>query len=77
MEKWQVCHSHSFKCCTKNHKQLSRDSKNAMRPVELSDTVLARIIPWAKRVGGYSPWGCKELGMTECTRTALNTLIPI
>ena len=29
-------------------------------------SILARRIPWAEDPGGlYSPWGCKELDMTE------------
>ena len=25
------------------------------------------VIPWAEEPGGYGPWGCKELDMTEHT----------
>ena len=27
--------------------------------------ILAWKIPWMEEPGGYSPWGCKELDMTE------------
>ena len=30
-------------------------------------SILARIISWTGETGGYSPWGCKELDMTEHT----------
>ena len=30
-------------------------------------SVLAWRIPWTEEPGGYSPWGCKELDMTEVT----------
>ena len=29
-------------------------------------SILACEIPWTKEPGGYSPWGHKELDMTEC-----------
>ena len=28
-------------------------------------SILAWEIPWTEEPGGYSPWGCKELDMTE------------
>ena len=28
-------------------------------------SMLACRIPWTEEPGGYSPWGCKELDMTE------------
>ena len=28
-------------------------------------SILAWEIPWMEEPGGYSPWGCKELDMTE------------
>ena len=28
-------------------------------------SILAWRIPWAEEPGGYSPWGCRELDMTE------------
>ena len=28
-------------------------------------SILAQKIPWTKKPGGYSPWGGKELGMSE------------
>ena len=30
-------------------------------------SILACEIPWTEEPGGYSPWGHKELDMTECT----------
>ena len=27
--------------------------------------IFAWEIPWTEEPGGYSPWGCKELDMTE------------
>ena len=35
-------------------------------------SILAQKIPWAEEPDGYSPWGCKELDMTEhaCKRTS-------
>ena len=33
-------------------------------------SILAQRIPWTEEPGvGYSPWGCKESGMTEATNT--------
>ena len=29
--------------------------------------------PWTEKPGGYSPWGCKELDMTEQISTAQHT----
>ena len=29
--------------------------------------ILSWRIPWTEETGGYSPWGCKELEMTEAT----------
>ena len=34
-------------------------------------SILAWEIPWAEKPGGYSPWGCKELDMTERTQCSL------
>ena len=31
--------------------------------------ILARRIPWTGEPAGYSPWGCKELDMTEQLNT--------
>ena len=28
-------------------------------------SILAWRMPWTKSLAGYSPWGCKELDMTE------------
>ena len=28
-------------------------------------SILAWRIPWKRSLAGYSPWGCKELDMTE------------
>ena len=28
-------------------------------------SILAQKIPWTEELGGYSPWDCKELDMTE------------
>ena len=28
-------------------------------------SILAWRIPWAEELEGYSPWGCKDSGMTE------------
>ena len=30
-------------------------------------SILAWRIPWTRILAGYSPWGCKELDMTEAT----------
>ena len=32
-------------------------------------SILAWEIPWTEESGSYSPWGCKESGMTEHGRT--------
>ena len=29
--------------------------------------ILVWRIPWTEEPGGYGPWGCKELDMTEAT----------
>ena len=28
-------------------------------------SILAQTIPWTEEPGGYNPWGCKEVDMTE------------
>ena len=37
-------------------------------------SILAWIIPWTEKPGGYSPWGHKESDMTEhaCTVIGFN-----
>ena len=36
-------------------------------------SILAWEIPWTEEPGGYSLWGCKELGRTECAHTYNNS----
>ena len=36
-------------------------------------SVLVWRIPWTEEPVGYSPWGPKELDMTECTHTHTHT----
>ena len=36
--------------------------------------ILAWIIPWTKELVGYSPWGCKELDMTEASKQLFRQL---
>ena len=35
--------------------------------------ILVGIIPWAEKPGGYSPWGLKELDMSEGLSTHTHT----
>ena len=35
-------------------------------------SILAWIIPWTEKPGGYSPWGHKESDTTEHARTVIN-----
>ena len=37
------------------------------REIATHSSILAWRLPWTKEPGGYSPWGCKELDMTEAT----------
>ena len=39
-------------------------------------SILALRIPWREEPGGYSPWGCKELDMTEGLTLSLSTDYP-
>ena len=34
-------------------------------------SILVWGIPWTEEPGGHSPWGCKELGMTERAQTQI------
>ena len=34
----------------------------------IDSNILSWRIPWTEETGGYSPWGCKELEMTEATK---------
>ena len=34
-------------------------------------SILAWIIPWTEKPGGYSPWGHKESDMTKHARTVI------
>jgi len=36
-------------------------------------SILAWRIPWTEEPGLYSPWGCKELDMTELLTFSLST----
>ena len=36
-------------------------------------SILAWNIPWTEKLVGYSPWGCKELDMTEQLSTHTHT----
>ena len=36
-------------------------------------SILAWNIPWTEELVGYSPWGCKELDMTEQLSTHTHT----
>ena len=36
-------------------------------------SILAWTIPWTEELVGYSPWGCKELDMTEQLSTHTHT----
>ena len=36
--------------------------------VEIHSSILAWRIPWTEGLVGYSPWGRKELDMTEATK---------
>ena len=38
-------------------------------------SILVWRIPWTKEPGRLSPWGCKEVDMTEATEYARTTLI--
>ena len=40
-------------------------------------SILAWRIPMERRLEGYTPWGCKELDMTEQLNTAQNNLLII
>ena len=33
--------------------------------METHSSILTWKIPWVEEAAGYSPWGCKELDMTE------------
>ena len=37
------------------------------KEIATHSNILAWKIPWTEEPGGYSPWGCKELDMTEAT----------
>ena len=38
-------------------------------------SILAWRIPWTEEPGGYSPWGCKEMDMTEPLTPSLSLFI--
>ena len=40
-----------------------------------NSSILACTIPWTKEPGGYSPWGCKEMDMTEPLTPSLSLFI--
>ena len=40
--------------------------------MEAHSSFLAWQIPWTEDLAGYSPWGCKELDVTEWLSTALS-----
>ena len=35
------------------------------KEIAAHSSILAWKIPWTEELGGYSPWGCKELEMNE------------
>ena len=35
------------------------------KEMAIHSSILAWEIPWTEELGGYSPWGCEELDMTE------------
>ena len=41
------------------------DQEDLEKEVATHSSILAWEIPWTEEPGGFSPWGCKELDMTE------------
>ena len=37
------------------------------REIATHSSILAWRLPWTEEAGGYCPWACKELDMTEST----------
>ena len=42
----------------------------------IHSSILAWSIPWTEDLAAYSPWGCKESGMTEKQMLSLSTECP-
>ena len=56
----------SLACCSPwGHKESDTTNNTVTYP-----SIPTRRVPWAEGPEGYSPWWCKELGMTEATEHA-------
>ena len=73
MTEWLSTAQHSSSeppCQCRRHKRCGFNPWGREDPLEQSMityfSILAQRIPWTEEPGGlYSPWGCKELDMTE------------
>jgi len=52
--------------CNAGDQVLSLDEETLLKTgMATHSSILAWRIPWTEKPAGYSPWGCKELDMTE------------